>query len=83
MEIYGTQQTSVSLSYFYIIGHFLETYIVHPLVKLKREAGVETAAHQGQVLRIRIRRIRMLLGLLVPDPDPVVRGTAPAPYPSI
>jgi hypothetical protein len=32
------------------------------------------------VLRIRIRRIRMFLGLL--DPDPLVRGTDPAPDPA-
>ncbi len=32
------------------------------------------------LLRIRIRRIRtMFFGLLDPDPDPVVRGTDPAP----
>jgi hypothetical protein len=35
------------------------------------------------VLRIRIRRIRMFLGLLDPDPDPVVRGMNPDPDPSI
>ncbi len=33
------------------------------------------------VLRIRIRRIRIFLGLL--DPDPFVRGTDPGPDPSI
>jgi hypothetical protein len=27
------------------------------------------------MLRIRIRRIRMFLGLLDPDPDPLIRGT--------
>jgi hypothetical protein len=32
-----------------------------------------------QMLRIRFRRIRMFLGLLDPDPDPVVRGTDPNP----
>ncbi len=31
------------------------------------------------VLRIRIRRIRMFLGLLDPDPDPLVRCTDPDP----
>jgi hypothetical protein len=31
------------------------------------------------VLRIRIRRIRMFLGLLDPGPDPLVRGTDPDP----
>jgi hypothetical protein len=31
------------------------------------------------VLRIRIRRIRMFLGLLDPDPDSLVRGTDPDP----
>jgi hypothetical protein len=29
------------------------------------------------LLRIRIRRIRMFLGLLDPDPNPLVRGTDP------
>jgi hypothetical protein len=33
------------------------------------------------VLRIRIRRIRVFLGLL--DPDPLVRGTGTDPDPSI
>ncbi len=32
------------------------------------------------VLRIRIRRIHMFLGLLDPDPDPLVRGTDPDPF---
>jgi hypothetical protein len=31
------------------------------------------------VLRIRIRRIRTFLGLLDPDPDPLVRGMDPDP----
>jgi hypothetical protein len=31
------------------------------------------------VLRIRIHRIRMVLGLLDPDPVPLVRGTDPDP----
>jgi hypothetical protein len=31
------------------------------------------------VWRIRIRRIRMLLGLLDPDPDPLIRRTDPDP----
>ncbi len=31
------------------------------------------------VLRIRIRRIQMFLGLLDPDPDPLVRGMDPDP----
>ena len=37
------------------------------------------------VFRIRIRRIRMFLGLLGlhPDPDPLVRGMDPDPDPSI
>ena len=33
------------------------------------------------VLRIRIHRIHMLLGLPDPDPDPLVRGMDPAPAP--
>jgi hypothetical protein len=32
------------------------------------------------VLRIRIRRIRVFLGLLDPDPESLVRGTDPDPY---
>jgi hypothetical protein len=35
------------------------------------------------VLRIRIRRTRMFLGLPDPDQDPLVRGTDPDPDPSI
>ncbi len=37
----------------------------------------------GPVLRIRIwiRRIRMFLGLLYPDPHPLVRGIDPDPDP--
>jgi hypothetical protein len=31
------------------------------------------------VLGIRIRKIRMFLGLQDPDPDPLVRGTDPDP----
>jgi hypothetical protein len=37
--------------------------------------------HFVPVLGIRIRRILMFLGL--PDPDPLVRGTDPAPAPSL
>ncbi len=35
------------------------------------------------VLRIRIHRIHMFLGLLDPDPDPLVRGMDPDPDSSI
>jgi hypothetical protein len=35
------------------------------------------------VLRIRIHRIHMFLGLQDPDPDPLVGGMDPAPDPSI
>ncbi len=35
------------------------------------------------LLRILIRRIRMFMGLLDPNPDPLVRGMDPAPDPSI
>ncbi len=35
------------------------------------------------VMRIRIHRIHMFLGLLDPDPDPLVRGMDPDPNPSI
>jgi hypothetical protein len=51
----------------------------------KREKGTvlhgnKTAAVQP-VLRIRIHRIHMFLGLLGPDPDPLVRGMDPKPDP--
>jgi hypothetical protein len=36
-------------------------------------------AELGNRIRNRIRRIRMFLGLLDPDPDLLVRGTAPDP----
>jgi hypothetical protein len=39
-----------------------------------------TASMYYAMLGIRIRRIRMFLGL--PDPDTLVRGTDPAPDPS-
>jgi hypothetical protein len=43
-----------------------------------------SSAEAGQVnFIIRIRMIRMLLGLPNPDPDPLVRGTDPAPDPSL
>jgi hypothetical protein len=35
------------------------------------------------VLRIRIRRIHMILGLLDPNPDPLVRGKDPDPDPAL
>ncbi len=35
------------------------------------------------VLRIRIHQIRMFLGLLDPEPDPLLRGTDPDPDHSI
>ncbi len=38
-------------------------------------------ANQKPVLRIRIHRIHMFLGLLDPDPDPSVRGINPDPAP--
>jgi hypothetical protein len=38
-------------------------------------------ANKKPVLRIRIHRIHMFLGLLDPDPDPSVRGMNPAPDP--
>jgi hypothetical protein len=34
-------------------------------------------------IRIRIRRIHMILGLLDPDPDPLVRGMDPYPDPAL
>jgi hypothetical protein len=43
------------------------------------EGDTGTTVQLPAVLRIRIRRIRMFLGLL--DPDPLVRGTDPDPAP--
>jgi hypothetical protein len=40
----------------------------------------EVLIHLNAVLKI---RIRMFLGLQDPDPDPLVRGTDPAPDPSL
>jgi hypothetical protein len=40
-------------------------------------------ANKKPVLRIRIHRIYMFLGLLDPDPDPSVRGMNPAPDPDL
>jgi hypothetical protein len=34
-------------------------------------------------IRIRIHRIHIFLGLLDPDPDPLVRGMDPDPNPSV
>jgi hypothetical protein len=34
-------------------------------------------------IRIRIHRIHLCLGLLDPDPDPLVRGVDPAPDPDL
>jgi hypothetical protein len=51
---------------------------VHPL----KMHCYPTICDLSAVLRIR-SRIRMFLGLLNPDPDPLVRGMDPDPYPSI
>jgi hypothetical protein len=40
-----------------------------------------THPRQGPVLRIRIHQIHKFLGLLDPDPDPLVRGMDPDPAP--
>jgi hypothetical protein len=62
----------------------LVVYLVVAVLSLYSWAAVLAAyrliAHQA-VLRIRIRRIHMFLGL--PDPDPLVRGMDPDPDPSI
>jgi hypothetical protein len=47
----------------------------------KKNARTGLTILMRTVLRIRIRTVRMFLGLL--DPDPLVRGTAPDPDPSI
>ncbi len=43
--------------------------------------GIILAFVSKSLLWIRIRRIRMFLGLLGPDPDPLVQGTNPDPDP--
>jgi hypothetical protein len=53
------------------------------VVKYLHQNGVvHRYLYLQSVLRIRIRRIRMVLGLLDPDSHPLVRGTDPAPDPS-
>jgi hypothetical protein len=42
-----------------------------------RDSGQSSLRSFGPVLGIRIRRIRMFLGLQDPDPEPLVRGTDP------
>jgi hypothetical protein len=54
-------------------------YTLHSILLYKNING--TAALLIPVLGIRIRRIRMFLGLPDPDPDPLVRGANPAPDP--
>jgi hypothetical protein len=50
--------------------------------KTKRgNEGIAISPVLAAVLGIRIRRIRMVLGLLDPDPDSIVRGTDPDPAP--
>ncbi len=48
--------------------------------EVRRELAVATKV-KFSVLRIRIHRIHMFLGL--PDPDPLARGMDPDPDPSI
>jgi hypothetical protein len=60
--------------------HFLPSGAGRQLLPQKQlERG--TLVKKRTVLGIRIRRIRMFLGL--PDPDPLVRGTDPDPDPSL
>ncbi len=49
------------------------------LVRTKNNRQIKTL--RKAVLGIRIRGIRLFLGLL-PDPDPFVRGTYPGPDPA-
>ena len=60
--------------------------VISPLVWTEASLKISRATnlyklHSKAVLRIRIRRIHMFLGL--PDPDPLVRDTDPDPNPSI
>jgi hypothetical protein len=68
--------------------HLLE----EPLTERPQVRGAEWGGHPGNlhkqnnsitVLRIRIQRIHVFLGLLNPDPDPLVRGMDPDPDTSI
>jgi hypothetical protein len=49
------------------------------MYKNRIKAYLGSISNDLAVLRIRIRRIRMFLGLLYPDPDPLVRGMDPDP----
>jgi hypothetical protein len=51
--------------------------------KAQIKSAIKVSHECREVLGIRIRRIRMFLGL--PDPDPLIRGMDPAPdpYPSL
>jgi hypothetical protein len=66
--------------------------VLEALISINNKLGQKEAAagllEWGQknlqaVLRIRIYRIHMFLGLLDPDPDPLVRGMDPDPDPSV
>jgi hypothetical protein len=50
---------------------------------INQKANANKQVYQSTVLRIRIRRIRMFLGLLNPDLGPLIRGMDPDPDPSI
>ncbi len=47
----------------------------------EQQSDIVLAQLSQAVLRIRIHRIHMFLGLRDPDPDPLVRGLDPDPDP--
>ncbi len=57
---------------FYAAAHALP---VEAVPQVQARPGGRLQQSEEPVLRIRIRRINMVLGLLDPDPDPLVRGT--------
>jgi hypothetical protein len=59
-------------------------YIIQTLFGITGSESVITEKVRLQSkFRIRIRKIRLFLGLPYSDPDPLVRLTAPGPDPSI
>jgi hypothetical protein len=89
-----TTPVSVVLRKEYFDCPLRDSHAVHYILK-REERGVCTLVHCSlatvmscidalvriAVVGIRIRRIRMVLGLLDPDPDSLVRGTDPDPAP--
>ena len=94
--------TSNTVKYLLMYRIFLSTSLYNKIQKLLHQLHVPVTNYRRylhhffcnrdaffSVLRIRILRIRMFLGLLDPDPDPLVKGMDPGmdpaldPHPSI